>query len=118
MLDEQGLLNPALPSAPADALILPMTEDPAPAISLAQQLRAKGIRVQLYAEKKKFKQKMTYADRLAVPYAVLLGEDEIAAGKCSVKNMISGEQVTLEPDAAAEHILQGLAANTGAIILE
>ena len=46
---------------------------------------------------------MSYADKLAVPYAVLLGEDEIAEGMCSVKNMRSGEQVKLTPaDAAAQ----------------
>ena len=118
VLDEQGLLNPALPSAPADALVLPMTEDPAPAVALAQALRAAGVRVQLYAEKKKFKQKMSYADKLSVPYAVLLGEDEIAEGVCSVKNMVTGEQVKLAPEAAAQHILSGLAANNGPIILE
>ena len=78
VLDEQGLLNPALPSAPADALVLPMTADPAPAIALAQALRAEGLKVQLYGEQKKFKQKMTYANKLGVPFAVLLGEDEIA----------------------------------------
>ena len=118
VLDEQGLLNPALPSAPADALVLPMIEDPVPAIALSQALRAAGVRVQLYAEKKKFKQKMSYADKLAVPYAVLLGEDEIAQGKCSVKNMVTGEQVTLTPEEAAQHILDGLAAQNGPIILE
>jgi len=118
VLDEQGLLNPALPAAPADALVLPMTEDPAPAIALAEQLRQAGVRVQLYAEKKKFKQKMSYADKLKVPYAVLLGEDEINAGQCSVKNMVTGEQVTLAPDAAAKFILDGLAEQNGPIILE
>ncbi len=118
VLDEQGLLNPELPSAPADALVLPMTADPAPAIALAEQLRSEGVRVQLYGEQKKFKQKMSYADKLGVPYAVLLGEDEIAAGKCSVKDMRSGEQVILEPKEAARHILDGLAANNGPIILE
>ena len=118
VLDEQGLLNPQLPSAPADALVLPMTEDPAPAIALAQTMRAAGVRVQLYAEKKKFKQKMSYADKIKVPYAVLLGEDEINEGVCSVKNMVTGEQVKLSPEAAAQHILDGLAANNGPIILE
>ena len=48
VLDEQGLLNPALPSAPADALVLPMTSDRAAAFALAQTLRASGLRVQLY----------------------------------------------------------------------
>ena len=117
VLDEQGLLNPALPSAPADALVLPMTQNAAAAIALAETMRSEGVRVQLYGEQKKFKQKMSYADKLGVPYAVLLGEDEIAAGKCSVKDMRTGEQVTVTPAEAAAHIKQGLSGN-GPIILE
>ena len=118
VLDEQGLLNPEMSGAPADALVLPMTDDPAPAIALAEQLRGAGIRVQLYGEQKKFKQKMSYADKLGVCYAVLLGEDEIAQGKCSVKDMRSGEQVILTPQEAAAHIQAGLSAGDGPIILE
>ena len=102
VLDEQGLLNDKLPTAPADALVLPMTADPAPAIALAQSLREEGLRVQLYGEQKKFKQKMTYADKLGVPFVVLLGEDELAQGKCSVKNMTTGEQVTVTASEAAQ----------------
>ena len=104
ILDEQGLLNPALPSAPADALVLPMTADMAPAIALAETLRASGLRVQLYGEQKKFKQKMAYANKLGVPFAVLLGEDELGKGLCSVKNMTSGEQLLLSPKDAAKLI--------------
>ena len=118
VLDEQGLLNPDLPSAPCDALVLPMTDSPAPAIALAEQLRSGGIRVQLYSEHKKFKQKMSYADKLGVPFAVLLGEDEIAEGLCSVKNMRTGEQVTVSPGEAIALIKASLAASSGAIILE
>ena len=116
VLDEQGLLNPELPSAPADALVLPMG-DIAPAIALAESLRAGGLRVQLYAEQKKFKQKMSYCDKLGVPYAVLLGEDEIAAGKCSVKDMRTGQQVTVTAEEAIE-IIRGGIADGGALILE
>ena len=97
VLDEQGLLNPELPSAPADALVLPMTQDTAAAVALAEAPRSEGVRVQLYGEQKKFKQKMSYADKLGVPYAVLLGDDEISVGKCSVKDMRTGEQVTVTP---------------------
>ena len=117
VLDEQNLLNPELNSAPADALVLPMTQDTAASVALAEALRSEGVRVQLYGEQKKFKQKMSYADKLGVPYAVLLGEDEIAQGKCSVKNMRTGEQVTVTPAEAAAYIKEGLAAN-GPIILE
>ena len=118
VLDEQGLLNPELPSAPADALVLPMTADPAPAIALAETLRSGGIRVQLYGEQKKFKQKMAYANKLEVPFAVLLGEDEIAEGMCSVKNMKTGEQVKLTPAEAAVYIKTSLNCGNQAIILE
>ena len=118
VLDEQGLLNPELPSAPADVLVLPMTETPAPAIALAQQLRDAGIRVQLYGEQKKFKQKMSYADKIGVPYAVFLGEDELTQGKCSVKDMRTGQQVALTPEEAAAYILDGISAKNIPIILE
>ena len=118
VLDEQGLLNPELPTAPADALVLPMTSDPAAAIALAETLRSSGLRVQLYGEQKKFKQKMAYADKLGVPFAVLLGEDEIAEGKCSVKNMRTGEQTTVSPGEACSIIKASLAANNGPVILE
>ena len=117
VLDEQGLLNPELPTSPCDALVLPMTENTAAAVALAESLRASGLRVQLYGENKKFKQKMSYADKLGVPYAVLLGDDEIAAGKCSVKNMRSGEQQLLTAQEAAMLIRENLA-NNGPIILE
>ncbi len=119
VLGEQKLLNPALPTAPADALVLPMTSDPGPAIAVATSLREAGIRTQVYMEQKKFKQKMSYADKLGIPYAVLLGEDEIAAGKCSVKDLTTGQQVTVSYAEAAAMIEQGIAEkNSGAVILE
>ncbi len=118
VLDEQGLLNPALPTAPADALVLPMTAEPGPAIALAEELRSAGLKVQLYGEQKKFKQKMAYANKLGVPFAVLLGEDEIAEGMCSVKNMVTGEQVKLAPADAAAFIKAGVDTGNLPIILE
>ena len=118
VLDEQGLLNPALPTSPCDALVLPMTADAAPSIAVAETLRTAGLKVQLYGEQKKFKQKMAYADKIGVPFAILMGEDEINAGKCAVKNMQSGEQVLLTPAEAAEYIKAALSANNGPIILE
>ena len=118
-LGEQGLLNPALPTAPADALVLPMTANAGPAISVATCLREAGIRTQVYLEQKKFKQKMSYADKLGIPYAVLLGEDELREGKCSVKDLATGEQVTVTPEEAARRIAQGMAEkNRGLWILE
>ena len=104
VLNEQGLLSDEIVTAPCDALVIPMTEDAGFAISAATALRAGGVRTQLYGEKKKFKAKMSYADKLKVPFVVLVGEDEINEGVLSVKNMQTGEQVKLSPAAAAEHI--------------
>ena len=87
VLNEQGMLNPEMNTAPADVLILPMTEDLTAAISFAAQLRQAGIRTQLYTEQKKFTAKMSYADKLNIPFAVFLGEDEIKAGAATVKNL-------------------------------
>ena len=108
VLEDQGYLNDALNTAPADVLILPMTDDLSPAIALATTLRQAGIRTQIHAEQKKFKQKISYADKLSIPYAVFLGEDEISSGVCAVKDLQSGEQVKLSPAEAVSHIQAGL----------
>jgi len=93
-----------------------MTPDAAPAIALAESLRSEGLRVQLYCEQKKFKQKMAYADKLGVPFAVLLGEDEIAEGLCSVKNMATGEQRKLSPADAAAWIRESVTGDVPVIL--
>ena len=119
VLGEQGMLNPDLPTAPADVLILPMTADLAPAVTLATRLRAAGVRTQLYTEQKKFKAKMNYADKLGVPYVVFLGDDEIAGNVVACKDMTSGEQTTLPFAETLALIQMGLAKrNEGAVILE
>ncbi|MEF2842354.1 MAG: histidine--tRNA ligase [Oscillospiraceae bacterium] len=119
VLGEQGLLNPSLPTAPADVLILPMTQDLTPAIQLATRLRGAGVRTQLYSEQKKFKAKMNYADKLGVPYVVFLGDDEIAAGLVACKDMTSGEQTKLPFNATLSRIQEGLSQrNQGKVILE
>ena len=93
VLNEQGMLNQR--GSAVDVLLLPMTEDLSPAIELATKFRDSGIRVQLYAEQKKFKAKMNYADKLGVPFVVFVGEDEIKEQVVSCKDMRSGEQTKL-----------------------
>lgn len=119
VLGEQGLLNPDLPTAPADCLLLPMTEDFSAAVKLATQLRSAGVRTQIYSEQKKFKAKISYADKLGIPYVVFLGEDELAQGVCAVKNLRTGEQVSLPPEEAAQCIKNGVSAlENGAVMIE
>ena len=104
ILNERKYLNTAW-SAPADALILPMTDDVSRAVEVGAALRRAGIRTQIYLENRKFKHKIGYADKLGIPYAVFLGEDEIAAGTLTVKDMRTGEQRTLSLEEAAALIL-------------
>ena len=119
VLGEQGMLNDALPTAPADVLVIPMTEDLSAAVALATQLRSAGVRTQLYTEQKKFKAKMNYADKLGIPYVVFLGEDEIRDGIVACKDMESGEQTNLPYEATLSRIRDGIACrNAGHVILE
>ena len=119
VLEEQGLLNPAQPTAPADVLVIPMSDDFVKAVEVATALRDAGIRTQLYTEKKKFKAKIGYADKLGIPYVVFLGEDEIANNVITLKDMTSGEQKTLPVAEAVALLKDGLAQkNAGTVILE
>ncbi len=109
VLQEQGLLSDELPVAPCDVLVIPMTDDPGKAISVATALRSDGHRCQLYGENRKFKQKMSYADKLSVPFVVLIGEDEIAGDYLSVKNMETGTQERMDLSSASDLIRRTVA---------
>ncbi len=114
VLEDQGYLNDDLLTAPADVLVLPMTEDLSPAIAAATALRQAGLRAQLYTENKKFKQKMSYADKLGIPFVLLLGEDEINQGKVSLKNMTDGAQALCSVEEAAVEIAKTLVVGSAA----
>lgn len=118
VLSEQGLLNPELEAAPADAIVLPMTEELGFAAETATLLRESGIRTQLYTEEKKFKQKLSYASKLGIPFAVIIGEDEAKSGLVSLKDMRRGEQISCAPAEAAEKIKAALAESAGARLIK
>ena len=118
VLQEQGLLSDGNVSAPADALVLSMGEDLGPAVAAATVLRSGGVRTQLYSEKKKFKAKMSYADRQKIPYVVLLGEDEIRENVVSVKDMNTGAQLKLTPAEAAAFIKEKIEIRNSAPIVK
>ena len=61
-------------------------------LRLAKNLREAGIACEVYPESAKMKQQMEYANRRAVPWVVIVGSDELASGRATVKNMATGEQ--------------------------
>lgn len=119
VLQDKDYLNQNPPASPADVMILPMTDEVSPAIELATRLRDNGIRVQLHCEKKKFKAKITYADKLAIPYVIFMGEDEIKNNVVALKELATGEQTNTGFDEALARIRDGLAARAaGTVILD
>ena len=119
ILQEQNMISDAVLTAPADVLILPMTDDLSAAVALASELRAGGLRVQIYSEKKKFKAKIGYADKLGIPFVIFLGEDEVAQHVCALKNMATGVQEAVTSAAALETIRAEIARRSvGAILRE
>ena len=106
ILSTMGYLNAS--SAGPAVLVIPMTSDLSYAIGTATAMRAAGVPAQIYFEQKKFKHKIGYADKLGIPFAAFIGEDEIAAGKVTLKNMTTGEQVTQPLDALIPVILEQL----------
>ena len=117
ILQEQNMISDAVLTAPADVLILPMTDDLSAAVALASMLRAGGLRVQLYSEKKKFKAKIGYADKLGIPFVIFLGEDEIAQHVCALKNMATGVQEAMTQETALETIRAEIARRSAGAIL-
>ena len=97
ILQEQNLLNDSILTAPADVLIIPMTGDFSHAVALAASMREAGLRAQIYGEDKKLKVKISYADKLGIPFVAFLGEDEINSGSITVKDLSSGDQTTAAP---------------------
>ncbi|MDR3767177.1 MAG: histidine--tRNA ligase [Butyricicoccus sp.] len=118
-LEDKDYLNENPPASPADVMILPMTDDVGPAIELATRLRDNGVRVQLHCEKKKFKAKITYADKLHVPYVIFMGEDEVKNGVVALKELATGEQTSTGFDEALARIRAGLAERAkGTVIVD
>lgn len=95
VLNEMNLIQAEKKSI-SEILIVSMIEDLKPAIHTANALREKGINTEIYYDEKKVKTKFKYADKLRIPYVIVIGEDEIVKGKLTLKNMVTGEQETCE----------------------
>ena len=83
----------------AQVLIIPMLHDLEEPIKLATELRNFNIKTEIYLSDKKVKTKFKYADKLNIPYVIVIGEDEIAAKTVKIKNMQTGEEKVVELEA-------------------
>lgn len=76
----------------SDVLIIPMVEDLSVPINLATKLRNNGVKTEIYLNNKKLKAKFKYADKLEIPYVIVIGEDEISKNIFKLKDMKTGEE--------------------------
>ena len=67
-------------------------------LPVAASLRAKGVRVEIYPDAAKLRKQFEYADRKGIKYLAIVGGDEVASGKVTVKNLASGEQRQMPED--------------------
>ena len=102
-LNELKAIN-AKQTSIAKVLVISMVEDMSKSLETATKLRANGINAEVYLEDKKIKAKFKYADRLKIPYVIVVGEDEIANSVVTLKNMQTGEQETLTIEEAIKKI--------------
>lgn len=94
-LNEMNLIKADKKSV-ADVLIIPMIEDLTVPIQIANKLRKEGTNTEIYLNNKKLKAKFKYADKLEIPYVIVIGEDEIKTRKYTLKNMETGEEQKIE----------------------
>lgn len=104
---EELHLFPEETSSSSEVLIINFGQDNlSHHISLLATLRARGIKSELYPDEVKLKKQMNYANKKNIPYVILMGSEEIEAGKYTVKNMRSGDQKALSSKDIVTHIQQ------------
>lgn len=91
ILNDIGLIKTDKKSI-SDVLVISMVDDLSKSIEVANELRNAGINTEIYFDNKKIKAKFKYADRLNIPYVIVIGEDEIKSGMFTIKNMQEGTQ--------------------------
>ena len=77
-------------------------------MTLAGQLRDRGIRTEIYPDCVKMKKQMQYANAKVIPLVAMVGENEMADGVVMLKNMVSGEQNAVKADELADAVLSAL----------
>ncbi len=88
----------------AKVMIVSMVDDFSKSIEVSTKLRENNINTQVYTDKAKIKNQFKYASKLNIPFVIIIGEDELKNNNVSLKNMETGEQLTLTLEEAIEII--------------
>ena len=105
LLMEEQQMFPALQYA-AQVMVCPLPETPlAPVVELTTRLRQAGIAVELYPESSRLGRQLATADDLHIPYALIIGPDEVAQQTYTLKHLATGAQQQLD-EAGLRAVLQ------------
>ena len=86
----------------ADAYFVAVNDEVRPEIfRMAEKLRAEGVRAEMDYERRSLKAQMRSANRCRARYAIVVGPDELAAGRLKLKQMATGEEISLPLEEAA-----------------
>jgi histidyl-tRNA synthetase len=105
VMGERGMFPPSLVATSADVMVTIWNADrAADAIRLAGELRASGLRVDVYPDADKIGKQFKYASSRNVPFVAIIGDDEAARGEVAIKNLTNGEQVSVARAQVAEFV--------------
>jgi histidyl-tRNA synthetase len=103
MMSEREMFPAASVASPADVMVTIWNEDSTDeSMTLASELRSKGLRVDLYPEADKLAKQFKYASSRSIPFVVILGDEERAQGVVAIKDMNTGEQTGVKRERVAD----------------
>jgi histidyl-tRNA synthetase len=105
VMDERGMFPPELETSAADVMVAVWNEESAgESLKLANELRASGLRVLVYPEADKLGKQFKYDSQVGARFVCVVGDEELAAGRVTLKNMQTGEQETVSREDVAQKI--------------
>ena len=99
-LNEAGFFKKDANASITKAIVIPLDTNIDYAITVAKDLRNKGVITEIYLEDTKLIKKLGYANKLGIPFAILIGDTEALNKTVTIKNMLSGEQSTVDIEVA------------------
>jgi histidyl-tRNA synthetase len=108
LLLERAGKSPSLPSSPSQVLVTLFDDDLYPqTLALSARLRQAGINAEQVLEADRLGKQLRYADRKGIPYALILGPDELAAGQVVLKELATGEQASYSEEEVMARLKAG-----------
>jgi histidyl-tRNA synthetase len=109
VMGERGMFSEDVSSSPVDVMVAIWSEESVPeSLRVAQELRAAGLRVDLYPETDKLGKQFKYASSRRIPFVAVVGDDERARGEVTIKDLRTGEQQSVKRQTVAARLREWL----------